>query len=141
MSPSRKDIEGIECDWLGVDAVGHVGYFTTAGGGYAPAGFLDDVGLHERAIDALWALPPCTRGRSRSVPERCVNVWRLAMERGLYGFDSHPHGGDYKRCAIPKQAVRVADLPEVVQAAALLVRIPIEFRRSCRVRDRHFTEL
>ncbi|RKG76654.1 hypothetical protein D7W79_17330 [Corallococcus exercitus] len=39
---TAKDISGYEFDWLACDGAGHVGFFSTAGGGHAPEAFLRD---------------------------------------------------------------------------------------------------
>ena len=54
--------QGLEYDWLATDADRHVGFFTTAGGGYAPPAFLSDTDSHEVRI-AILALPPTTVAR------------------------------------------------------------------------------
>ncbi len=52
----RADIEGFEHDWLAVDVAGHVGFFSSAGGGVAPRAYLDEVAAFEGAIEVLLPL-------------------------------------------------------------------------------------
>ncbi len=53
---TESDIDGFEFDWLASDGDDAVGFFSTAGGGYAPPEFLRDTEAHERAIAEIRAL-------------------------------------------------------------------------------------
>lgn len=44
---TQDSIQGFEYDWLACDQDGFVGFFSTAGGGYAPDEFLQDVDAHD----------------------------------------------------------------------------------------------
>lgn len=131
------DIQGLEYDWLASDADGHVAFFSTAGGGYAPDEFLRDTDLHDAAIEAILALPPRTEARfAPSLASGYQNTWELMAERGLFAFDSDPHGGPYRLLSAPKQPVRANELPEVaVKAATNLVFARLRFAEMSEVSE------
>jgi hypothetical protein len=106
------DIEGIEHDWLAVDAAGHVGFFSSAGSGVAPRAYLDDMAAFDRAIEILGSMPKTTTATcKRALPPGYVDTWRAMAERGLFAFDSDPLGGPYRIIATPHAPVLVTDLP------------------------------
>jgi hypothetical protein len=113
---TQIEIEGYEHDWLAVDAAGHVGFFATAGGGFAPQAFLDDLVAFESALAAILALPATTEAVCyRELPPHCIDTWKLAAERGFFAFDSSPNGGPYDLQAAPQLPVRIASLPTKIQ--------------------------
>jgi hypothetical protein len=121
-SKMPTDIQGLEYDWLASDADGHVAFFSTAGGGYAPDEFLCDTDLHDVAIEAILASPARTETRfAPTLPPGRQNSWKLMAERGLFAFDSDPDGGPYRIVSAPKEPIRVAELPE--KAAKVAQRI------------------
>jgi hypothetical protein len=122
---TNEDIQGQEYDWLAIDSVGHVGLFSTAGGGFAPDAFLEDTEAFDTAIAAILSLPPSTLAScNRELPPGLTNTWRLAAERGLYAFDSDPLGGPYRRIAAPHTPIAVADLPPPIRGIASRVVLP-----------------
>jgi hypothetical protein len=119
VAKSINDIIGFEFDWLASDADGHVALFSTAGGGYAPEEFLRDTEEHDTAIGELIALPASTVAKSApELPTGLKNTWRMVAERGIFAFDSDPHGGPYRLVAVPELPARVADLPKLVARVA-----------------------
>ncbi len=100
---SREYIEGFEFDWLACDADGHVALFSTAGGGYAPEEFLEDVEAHERAIGLVLSEGPGGE-----------DTWSRCGERGLFAYDSDYLGSPYRRIAAPERALRLEELPPQV---------------------------
>jgi hypothetical protein len=113
------EMHGSEYDWIALDRDGFVGFFSTAGGGYAPEAFLEDVDAFDRAIAAMLRRPASTAARSCvSVPNEAGNDWRFMAERGVFGFDADLHGGPYRRVAVPERAIRVDELPEDVGRVA-----------------------
>ncbi len=126
LKKSPDDILGLEFDWLAVDADGAVGFFSTAGGGYAPEELLDDTDAYDRAIAALLALPMTTRANCNLImrPE-LQNTWLMMAERGIFAFDSDPAGGPYQRIATPEASIQIAQLPRV--AAEVVQRV--QFRQ------------
>lgn len=112
---SADEILGLEFDWLASDADGYVALFSTAGGGYAPDEFLRDTDAHDAAIDAILASPASTVARfAPELPPGLKNTWRMVAERGLFAFDSDPHGGPYRVVAAPADPIRIVDLPRGV---------------------------
>ncbi|KYG01202.1 hypothetical protein BE20_53390 [Sorangium cellulosum] len=112
---SADEILGLEFDWLASDADGYVALFSTAGGGYAPDELLRDTDAHDAAIDAVLASPASTVARvAQELPPGLKNTWRMVAERGLFAFDSDPHGGPYRMVAAPADPIRIFDLPRSV---------------------------
>jgi hypothetical protein len=125
---SREGIRGFEYDWLASDADGHVALFSTAGGGYAPEEFLDDIDVHDLAIATILWLPVSTRARSApQLSTHLPNTWRGVAERELFAYDSDFHGGPYRLVAAPEIPVHVGDLPASVAGAVRSV----SFRNLC----------
>ena len=117
-----KDIRGFEYDWLACDANWRAAFFSTAGSGYAPRELVEDTEAYDRAIDAILAAPATTRARfAPEVIAGRANIWALMAERGLFAYDSDPHGGPYRLVAAPEVAADVADLPEA--AADIIGRV------------------
>jgi len=88
-----------------------VALFSTAGGGYAPEEFLEDVEAHERAIGLVLAALP---GGD--------DTWSRCRERGLSAYDSDYLGSPYRRIAAPKRALRLEELPpQVVEVVRRVV--------------------
>lgn len=119
---SAQDILGLEYDWLGSDADGHVALFSTAGGGYAPDAFLADTDAHDAAIDAVLAEP--ARTTALFAPDYPNNRWRRVAERGIFAFDADTFGGPYKLVAAPKGVVVVDELPTVAADVARRLLFP-----------------
>ncbi|WP_437825296.1 hypothetical protein [Sorangium sp. So ce1153] len=109
------EILGMEFDWLASDSDGYVALFSTAGGGYAPDEFLRDTDAHDAAIDVVLASPASTVARfAPELAPGLKNTWRMVAERGLFAFDSDPHGGPCRMVAAPVDPIRVVDLPRRV---------------------------
>ena len=135
---SANDIRGFEFDWLARDADDHVGFFSTAGGGYAPREFLQDTDAHEVAIDAILSLPASTTARfAIELPPEFTNTWRLMAERGLFAYDSNPNGGPYHLQAAPDTPILVTELPAAVVSVLAALHYPdLQFARCTTI----FTE-
>lgn len=121
---AAAEILGYEYDWLATDVNGFVALFSTAGGGYAPEEFLRDTDAHDMALDAILAIPETTRARfAPQLPPNLKNTWQLVAARGLFAYDSDPHGGPYRQVAAPVMPIHIDDLPqgarEVVRALLL----------------------
>jgi len=122
---SADEVQCFEFDWLASDVDGHVALFSTAGGGFAPEAFLRDTDAHDAAIDVLLGSPASTRVRfAPQLGAGLRNTWLLMAERGLYTFDSDPHGAPYRLVAAPERPVRIADLPPSVGTVARQVFLP-----------------
>ena len=121
---ARSQILGGEYDWLGVDSNGHVGLFSTAGGGRTPRAVLVDVDAHEVGLDALMARSATTSARFfPQVRKGLENDWRAAAERGVFAFDSDVYGSPYRLVAAPERPIGLADLPLAAATAAGRVRL------------------
>ena len=115
----REDIQGLEYDWLAVDAQGFVALLSTAGGGRVPDAFLQDVDAFDVAIQSVLSLPASTAADcSLELAAPLVNTWKLVAERGLFACDSDPNGGPYRRIARPIAPVRIDDLPTSIAVVA-----------------------
>jgi hypothetical protein len=127
---SREEIEGLEFDFLARDLDGNMALFSTAGGGYAPEGFLLDTDLHDAAIEEILNLAPSTEAEfAPEMPSNLTNTWRLVAQRGLFAFDSDPNGGAYRLVAAPRVPRRSTMLPPLaVVATDRLVLQNIRFR-------------
>jgi hypothetical protein len=124
-----EDLLGREFDWLACDAAGEVALFCTAGGGYPPNVFVGAIDEFDAALDGLLRLSASTTGTfvEDAIDER---VWKPAVERGLYIFDSDVDGGPYRRVGMPKVPVRVLSLPLILREVFERIRLPIHFRDS-----------
>ncbi|HYO74025.1 MAG TPA: hypothetical protein VEU33_48945 [Archangium sp.] len=122
---SASDVVGLEFDWLGVDAEDAVGFFSTAGGGYAPEEFLDDTDAYDRAIEAILGLPMSTSAVcTRTLRPDLQDTWRMMAERGIFAFDSDPDGGPYQLVATPTVPIQFGALPDTVAEVAQRIRCP-----------------
>lgn len=116
---SVEATRGLEYDWLAVDAIGHVGFFSTAGAGRAPRALLEDAPGYERAIDLLLGGDPVTDAAFfPTVRSGLTNAWRLAAERGVFAFDASPVDPTYRLVAAPRLPIRSEHLPEFVYTVA-----------------------
>ena len=121
-SKCAEEILGFEFDWLASDADGLVAVFSTGGGGFAPDEFLRDTGAHDEAIDAILGSECSTHARfAPQLPPGLKNTWRMMAERGVFAFDSDPHGGPYRLVAAPEAAIRADALPGPAAAVARLL--------------------
>jgi hypothetical protein len=134
---TNEDIQGLEYDWLAVDAEGFVGLFSTAGAGYAPEGFLQDIAAFDSVIETILSMPPVTPATcSRELPIGRTNTWKLMAERGLFAFDSDPLGGPYRLIAAPQSPVALLDLPASVRAVVGRIVLPsVAFRAAKEVTE------
>ena len=122
---TRNDILGLEYDWLAVDQEGHVALFSTAGGGRAPQAVLEDTDVHDAGLDALMALEPHSSLRfGRELKVGLKNTWNEAARRGVFAFDSDPHGAPYQLVAAPKHPILLHEAPGPTAIAAGAVKLP-----------------
>ncbi|HET6148599.1 MAG TPA: hypothetical protein VFH68_13780 [Polyangia bacterium] len=122
---TAADIAGLEFDWLASDADGHVALFSTAGGGYAPDGFLRDTERHDVAIGAILAHPESTSARfAPELAPGLKNTWRMVAERGLFAFDADCNGGPYNLVAAPETPARLTELPMEAGRVAGAMKLP-----------------
>lgn len=125
---------GLEFDWIGVDADGHVALFTSGGGGLIPPLPSLDIESHDAAIAAILALPPSTTARfAPTLDPRCTNTWQLVAERGLYAYDSSPNADPYQHEAAPTVAIHVGALPSSIVATFVRLRADLCFETRARI--------
>jgi hypothetical protein len=125
------DLEGLEHDWLAVDTVGHVGFFSSAGSGVAPRAYLDNMEAFECGIEALQSMPKTTTATcNRELPPGHVDTWRVMGERGVFAFDSTPLGGPYRIIAIPRVPVRLTELPADLRRLVSTVILAVTFAEA-----------
>jgi hypothetical protein len=138
---SPEDILGIEYDWVASDGEGYVGFFSTAGGGYAPSEFLRDTDSHDRAIEAIGALKARTSVAFLRAPAKGdLATWTRMAERGLFAFDADVFGGPYKLVAAPAIPVQIHELPaSAVQVARSLRFLHLSFRSARELAIEAFT--
>jgi hypothetical protein len=127
-----EDIQGFEYDWLAIDAGGFVALLSTAGGGFAPESFCEDLNAYDAAIEALLGLPARTRAKcKRELPAEVTNTWRLMAERGVFAFDSDPLGGPYKLVSVPEVPIHIGELPfHIANVAQRIVLARLSFIES-----------
>ncbi len=119
---TRDDILGLEFDWLAVDQDGHIGLFSTAGGGRAPQAFLANTDLHDTGFDALMGMEArSTLKLRREIKPGLENTWNEVACRGVFAFDSDPNGGPYRLVAAPDRPLNVRHAPDAAAAAACAV--------------------
>lgn len=121
-----EDLLGWDFEWLAGDADGHVGLFTTAGGGYMPERAWHDIEALDAALEAVYRLPVSTTARfAPEVAAGCLNTWREAAERGLFAFDSDVDGAPYSLVASPMTPVHISEFP----ATAVRVLRQLQYRQ------------
>jgi hypothetical protein len=124
---SREAFEGGEFDWFAVDAVGHVGHFSTAGFGPVPMPILERLDAAQE--HDLWSLGtrlldlPEAGTASGHLPGR-IDEWLELARRGLYGFDWKHWSGPYLRAATPGIPVAVSSLPAELRHLVSMVEFP-----------------
>jgi hypothetical protein len=109
-----EDLLGWDFEWLASDAEGHVGLFTTAGGGYMPERAWHHIEALDAALEAIYRLPISTTARfAPEVRSGFLNTWREAAERGLFAFDSDVDGAPYSLVASPMTPVHMSEFPAI----------------------------
>jgi hypothetical protein len=122
MKRTLSDIWGVEHDWLACDGAGRVALFSTAGGGYAPPGYLEDIQAHANAISSIIASPAISTALfAPTLAAKYIDTWRIVAERGLYAFDSDATGSPYRLVAAPTVPCLVSDLTPIVARTVSIV--------------------
>jgi hypothetical protein len=84
---SADDLRGIDSDWLARDADDYVGLLSTAGGGYTPEGFVQNLDAHVAATfladPTVWLQPPETPVTAAELPAIVVSVLSYMQYRRL----------------------------------------------------------
>jgi hypothetical protein len=117
------DLRGIEHDWIAVDQDGHLGFFSTAGAGFYPVFFADNLDVFVEAIEDLLQLPESSQVLfAPNLSTWLTNDWRSFAARGFYAYDCDPCGGPYRKVAAPKSPVHVSDISSSMQLLAGKIR-------------------
>jgi hypothetical protein len=123
---SADDLIGWDFEWLASDAEGHVGLFTTAGGGYMPDRAWHDIDALDAALDAVFGVPASTTARfAPEVRAGFRNVWREAAERGLFTFDSDIDGVPYGLVASPMTPLHASEFPAIAASFLNQMQYPL----------------
>ena len=116
LSADPYRFDGLESDFLALDADGYVAFLTASGHGPVPAA-VGDRERHWEAITAVRASPP-----SSSIylvplfPTDDGTDWQEMAQRGFFAFDADYQG--YELRASPACPTHVSALPPAVAAAA-----------------------
>jgi hypothetical protein len=103
---------GVEFDWFLLDSDGCVAQMASAGSGRVPPWVLDDLPAHDRASEAVLALPAsCDALVVARDPLGAREDWLAFAARGLYAYDSDYYGGPYRLIARPSLPARLSTLP------------------------------
>jgi hypothetical protein len=135
MPPFTHPRPGLELDWLGVDRRGHIGLFSSGGYGPIPKAVADHLTEVEAALDRLNLLPVLGSCAESPQGNWDYSSWIEPARRGIFGFDWGPsRNPPYARLTVPSAPVSVNDIADpAVKAAALLVRLPIDFQETTSV--------
>lgn len=107
-----EDIQGYEYDWLACDINGHVALLSTGGNGYAPRAFINAIDVYDKAIEHMLNLSETTTcDIYPKIAEGCVNTWKEASKRGVYGYDTNYEDEGYSLVSKPKKPIVVDQLP------------------------------
>jgi len=108
-------VRGFDYEWLASDALSHVGFFSTAGGGYVPEVCLEDVEAYDAAVEAILSMEASTRYAPQV--ER-IDTWQRMAQRGVFAYDADYFGGPYRIVATPEHPIRLDALPVAVASVA-----------------------
>jgi hypothetical protein len=137
----RKDSDevnfyGLECDWLAVDRVGHVGFFSSAGRGYLPVSYREDPDEYVSAIEAILSLPVTSHVGFAPVRKNDEdNHWLLMALRGIFAFDAGQSEFEYEILALPRQLADVSSLPKSVRNTVVKAVVDVDFAGGGRLLD------
>jgi hypothetical protein len=135
---SSEDILGFEYDWIASDGADYVGFFATAGGGYAPVEFLIDTDAHHRAIETIIAMRPRTTVLFSEEGQH--STWTQMAERGVFAFDADICGGPYRLVAAPVTPLKVHEIPDVVAQVVRRLRFThLRFADAEEISSEHLT--
>jgi hypothetical protein len=105
MPVARRDIYGLEFDWLAIDATGAIALCASAGYGEIPLAILRHSTSVESGADVdrrlIAALPVIGGHRVEGHGPGWCEEWRLLGARGLYVYDWRHWSGPYVRVIVP----------------------------------------
>src|SRR5262249_50665005 len=113
--------------WFAVDAVGHLGHFSTAGYGPVPVNVLERVdAAHTDDVWSLgeWLLELPVVGMATGHMSGQIDDWLELARPGIFSFDWQHWSGPYRRAATPSVPIAVAALPSRIQHLVRLVEWP-----------------
>ncbi|SMF41360.1 hypothetical protein [Pseudobacteriovorax antillogorgiicola] len=111
MKKTPDEILGFEYDWLACDEIGNIALFSTAGGGFAPAAFLEDTDKYDEMIDRLKSQSVTSSAAfAPKLSDGLPNIWKELAERGIYSFDSDEDGGPYRLIGVPDKPIKLDKL-------------------------------
>lgn len=118
-----REFIGRELDWIGTDADGRVGYFSSAGRIAVPdaARLFEDDDVHG---DTLRSCRITGGVDLHDASGRIVGDWLEVARRGFYAFDIHEGGDVYALIASPRAPITASSLPERVRRYVVVVDLP-----------------
>lgn len=153
-----------DLDWYAIDRDGRVGQFLTAGNRLLPPSFASNREMTEKLSDYFESLPfgekdyfICPNLKKNSLAHKNMSVFSAEFQmttfdlakhfskrmasRGLFSYDSntlnHSNYKDYFRFAIPKQELKLDDLPDEIKIILENYRLPqINFAEDDLISDK-----
>jgi hypothetical protein len=126
---------GYEVDWLGVDAHGHLGLFSTGGQGPIPEDVVRHLADVEAAVQRLLTLPVVGECAESPTGGGDYDSWIEPARRGIFGFDWGPiEAPPYVRLTVPSNPVSLDDVADsAIRRAASLAQVPLDFQTTSRI--------
>ncbi len=125
MQPLPPDMIGYEFDWFAVDRDEHVGHFSTAGFGVAPASALVTREQQSALLEHLLASPGPSQATLLLRHAGDYSDWLAVASHGIFAYDYVEGDGAYRLLALPEQPLRLSDMPPTFQAAIGSTRFPV----------------
>jgi hypothetical protein len=95
-----------EFDWLALDQMSNVGYFSTAGVGPLPKPVLARADSFELLLESVLALPECSEATIVYESQHNISEWIAIARRGLFAFDWRRNTSCYELIAKPTDICR-----------------------------------
>ena len=106
MAPPQIDLG--DCEWLGRDSAGHIGFFTSAGTLFLPEYYFTRLAFLSQVVANMKSLPSICRHTFAGAKHAGCRYadWIEAAERGLYGYDYDlSDDSGYKLLTIPERPI------------------------------------
>ena len=117
-----------ELDWIGVDAVGVLGYFSTAGSGPIPANTARKSGIFRSLPEDVLALQSRGDAIQHQAAEWDISEWLDVARRGLFAYDWNVEKRRYDLIARPSSPLALKDLTDArLMRLGRAVVFPIRF--------------
>lgn len=101
-----------ELDWVGVDAVGVLGYFSTAGCGPIPANVARESELFRSLPEDVLALECRGHAIQQQAAEWDISEWLEVARRGLFAYDWDVEKRSYNLIARPSSPLALKDVSD-----------------------------